>query len=326
METNIYVAKGLLAPYGLKVDATESGFTAIDKVKRGNVYDIIFMDHMMPKMDGIEATKIIRSLGYKQPIVALTANAVIGQAELFLSNGFDDFISKPIDIRQLNTVLNKLMRDKQPPEVIEAARQQVEAKKDKPSEKKARADIEPRFVEIFVRDATKAITVLDAVYEKRDAFSDEDLRAYTINTHGIKSALAIIGEMELSAFALKLEDAGRSGDINVILSDTPVFLHMLRTLIEDLVPTADEAGKETMDDDSQYLNENLNAVKAACEMYDKKTAKNVMTQMREKTWSKPVTELLDTITEHLLHSDFDEVVNAVDEFKSWTGQAAIPKG
>jgi len=119
VESNIYVAKGHLEPYGLKIDTAKSGFDAIDKIKNGNIYDIVLMDHLMPKMDGIEATKIIRDMGYKSAIVALTANAASGQAELFIRNGFDDFISKPIDIRKLNTVLNKLIRDKQPVEVLE---------------------------------------------------------------------------------------------------------------------------------------------------------------------------------------------------------------
>jgi CheY-like chemotaxis protein len=118
VDTNIYVAKGLMAPYDLVIDSADSGFAAIEKIKNGNKYDIIFMDHMMPKMDGIEAAKHIRDLGYTEPIVALTANAVTGQVEIFLENGFDEFISKPIDIRQMNTVLNKFIRDKQPPEMI----------------------------------------------------------------------------------------------------------------------------------------------------------------------------------------------------------------
>ncbi|MCL1995918.1 MAG: ATP-binding protein [Defluviitaleaceae bacterium] len=110
---NIYVAKGLMSPYELQIDSAESGYTAIEKVKAGNEYDVIFMDHMMPQMDGIETTQILRNMGYTKPIVALTANAVVGQSDVFLKNGFDNFISKPIDIRQLNTVLNKLVRVKQ---------------------------------------------------------------------------------------------------------------------------------------------------------------------------------------------------------------------
>jgi PleD family two-component response regulator len=76
-ESNLYVAKGLMAPYGLSIETAASGFEAIDKIKGGAVYDIIFMDHMMPKMDGIEAVKIIRGLGYSRPIIALTANALV---------------------------------------------------------------------------------------------------------------------------------------------------------------------------------------------------------------------------------------------------------
>ena len=112
VEMNIFVTKGLLAPYELSVDSVMSGFEAIDKIKEGKVYDIIFMDHMMPKMDGMAATKIIRDLGYTNPIVALTANAVVGQSEIFLKNGFDDFIAKPIDVGEMNFVLNKHVRDK----------------------------------------------------------------------------------------------------------------------------------------------------------------------------------------------------------------------
>ncbi|MCL2844514.1 MAG: ATP-binding protein [Chitinivibrionia bacterium] len=112
VESNLLVAEGLMVPYGLTIDTVMSGEGAISKIKAGKEYDIIFMDHMMPDMDGIETVKIIREFGYKKPIVALTANALIGQAEEFLANGFDDFISKPIDTRQLNSVLNKYVRDK----------------------------------------------------------------------------------------------------------------------------------------------------------------------------------------------------------------------
>ena len=114
MEMNLYVATGLMKLYRLQIDTAMSGRAAIAKIKDGKMYDIIFMDYMMPHMDGLETTKLLRSLGYTKPIVALTANAVTGQADMFLQNGFDDFISKPIDIRQLDTVLSKLIRDKQP--------------------------------------------------------------------------------------------------------------------------------------------------------------------------------------------------------------------
>jgi CheY-like chemotaxis protein len=113
-----------MEPYKLYIETAMSGKEAIKKIENGKVYDIVFMDHIMPGMDGIESTKRIRELGYTNPIVALTANAVAGQSEIFLTNGFDGFISKPIDIHQLNSILKKFVRDKQPPEVIEAANHQ----------------------------------------------------------------------------------------------------------------------------------------------------------------------------------------------------------
>jgi CheY-like chemotaxis protein len=109
---NIYVARGLMMPYELNIDSVTNGIEAVEKIKSGNVYDIIFMDHMMPEMDGMEATKIIREMGYKHPIVALTADAQAGQAELFLANGFDDFLSKPINVQRLDAVLNELIHGK----------------------------------------------------------------------------------------------------------------------------------------------------------------------------------------------------------------------
>jgi CheY-like chemotaxis protein len=112
MPSNLDIVKLLLKPYGLTVDTATSGFEAIDLIKGGNIYDIIFMDHMMPEMDGIEAAKNIRGLGYAHPVIALTANTEEGQADVFLADGFDDFVSKPVDMRTLDAVLNKYIRDK----------------------------------------------------------------------------------------------------------------------------------------------------------------------------------------------------------------------
>jgi CheY-like chemotaxis protein len=110
METNLLVAEGLLSPYGMTIDLCRSGAEAVLMASNTH-YDLIFMDHMMPGMDGVEATKAIRALngeGYKTvPIVALTANAVTGMREMFLENGFNDFVSKPIDLACLEGVLSR---------------------------------------------------------------------------------------------------------------------------------------------------------------------------------------------------------------------------
>ena len=112
VRVNLIVAEGLMRLYKLNVETVDSGFQAIDLVKSGKTYDIIFMDQMMPQMDGIEATQQLRALGYTGAIVALTANALVGNEEMFLDNGFDGFISKPIDSRHLDDLLKKFIRDK----------------------------------------------------------------------------------------------------------------------------------------------------------------------------------------------------------------------
>jgi CheY-like chemotaxis protein/anti-sigma regulatory factor (Ser/Thr protein kinase) len=113
VDTNLYVAEAMLESFGLNIELCERGHEAIDKVKQGKVYDIIFMDHMMPEMDGIEATQILRDMGYTHPIVALTANALKGQAEMFMQNGFSGFMSKPLDIKLLNSHLVRFIKSKQ---------------------------------------------------------------------------------------------------------------------------------------------------------------------------------------------------------------------
>jgi CheY-like chemotaxis protein len=102
----------LLSPYKLNVDIVSSGFAAIEKVDSGEVYDVIFMDHMMPVMDGMETTKKLREMNYNGAIVALTANAIAGNAEMFLSNGFDEFLPKPIEVNEMDNILNKYIRDR----------------------------------------------------------------------------------------------------------------------------------------------------------------------------------------------------------------------
>jgi CheY-like chemotaxis protein/HPt (histidine-containing phosphotransfer) domain-containing protein len=106
--TNLKVAAGLMLPYGVKVDICESGEESLDMVAK-NDYDVIFMDHMMPGMDGLETTAAIRAMPGKNnvPIVALTANAISGVKEMFLSKGLSDFISKPIDPLKLEEMLHK---------------------------------------------------------------------------------------------------------------------------------------------------------------------------------------------------------------------------
>jgi len=313
VETNIYVAKGLMSPYKLKIESVDSGYGAIEKIKSGKTYDIVFMDHMMPEMDGIEATKIIRELGYPHSIVALTANAVAGQADIFLGNGFNDFISKPIDVRQLNNVLNKMVRDKYPSEVRQAALEEAEKNK-KNKGKKSKAAFDPNFAEIFIRDSLKSIAILEAIDTNNEYRDEESLRKYVINVHGIKSALANIGKMDLSAVALRLEAASREENYDVLTSETPAFLVSLKEYTDELIKQTKKDVVPDADDDTALLNETLQKIKAACEEYDENAADEALSELRKANWSQQTNEFLSTIAEQLLHSDFDEVVASIEKF------------
>ena len=310
VETNLYVARGLLAPYGISVDTALSGFEAIEKIRDGAQYDIIFMDHMMPRMDGIEATKHIRNMGYKKPVVALTANALAGQAEMFMKNGFDGFISKPIDIRQLNNVLNKMIRDKQTKEVIENASKQKNRLYAAGGHNIA---IDQHLAEIFVRDAKKALNVLNVINENKSRRSD-DISTFIINVHAMKSALINVGESDLSNEASNLEHAGREKNTGLILSSLPSFIEKLNNVINKLTPKDDEDVNVT-EEDINLLKEKLNAIENACASYNKKAAKEALNSVKQKAWPRPVKDQLSAISEHLLHSEFDEVAAITKDFK-----------
>jgi CheY-like chemotaxis protein len=107
------VAENHLKSYGITTDTAASGEEAIRKVEKQS-YDMVFMDHMMPGMSGIEAAIEIRSIGSTVPLIALTANVMAEAAEQFLKAGMDDYLSKPIIVRELTKILRKYI----PPEKI----------------------------------------------------------------------------------------------------------------------------------------------------------------------------------------------------------------
>jgi len=165
-------------------------------------------------MDGIEATKIIRSMGYTQPIVALTANALIGKAEMFLQNGFDRFVSKPIDSRELNIILNELIRNKQP----------------SPIQKNNTND---ELTVLVAKDIENAIAVLEELLPELNS-TKENLELYTTTVHGVKSALSNLGETQLSNAALRLEKESSNWETSVIADETRELINSLRSFLEKL--------------------------------------------------------------------------------------------
>jgi len=227
VESNLYVAKGMLSPYGLKIETASSGFEAIDRIKGGQTYDIIFMDHMMPKMDGIETVSIIRGMGYTQPIIALTANALIGRANMFLQNGFDAFLSKPIDSRELNLILLDFIRNRKSTEVVEAERQTFAAERTISEQKTETINAELKA--LVKKDIENAMNVLENM-----TLSDSDIAEYITTVHGLKSALLNVCENELSHTAFRLESAGKQRNYKLLENETPEFIEALRFLTHKL--------------------------------------------------------------------------------------------
>ncbi|MDR3012507.1 MAG: response regulator [Chitinispirillales bacterium] len=306
VETNLYVAKGLLAPWKINIETASSGFEALNLIKAENVYDIIFMDHMMPKMDGIETTEKIRKFGYDGVVVALTANALAGNEEMFLSKGFDGFISKPIEIRHLDSVLNKFVRDRHPEEAAKYRAEAIAASKALAAAAEAEAAAEetamdPEMLQIFRRDAVKAVAAL------KETAENADVKLYTTTVHAMKSALANIGKADVSKMAESLEKAGMDGDMVYINTNTEGFIKALEELIKT-IPDPSEAADvaDSTEEDTAYLIEQLSIVKTACEDYDDAAVYRALDRLKEKTWRRETAKALEEIRGTLyLRSDFE---------------------
>jgi CheY-like chemotaxis protein len=270
--TNLRVAEGLMAPYNAKIDTCLSGAEAIELVKR-NKYDIIFMDHMMPEMDGIEATTIIRAWEKEQQensasftesetrsnnsnlrrqitIIALTANAVVGMKEMFIKNGFNDFISKPVDVSKLDEILNHwIPKEKKTVNGEES----VMSKENKEPDKLPQKDNDSLSFAIPNVDAAKGIAMLRgnlALYKKVLSIfctdADERLahlqkmpeadtmQSFIINVHSLKSASAAIGAQKVSSQAAGLEAAGKAEDMSFIREHLSDFTEHLTELVKNI--------------------------------------------------------------------------------------------
>jgi hypothetical protein len=228
---------------------------------------------------------------------------------MFLNNGFDGFISKPIDVRQLNALLNKLVRDKQPYEVIEAARRQKEERQ--AAGKPSATPSVLRLSENFAPDIERAVATLEIIC-KNEFRRISDVNVLVITVHTMESTLAHIGETELAALALKLAEAGRNRDTAVLTTETPVFLNALREVNGRIKSQGDGGTGAT--EDRGFLHEKLLVVQGACTIKDKKTAKDALVELKHKPWSRPTKELLNTLIGQVLQENFEEAATLAKEF------------
>jgi CheY-like chemotaxis protein len=256
--TNLDVAKGLMKPYGMRIDCASSGQQTIDLIRSEEThYDAIFMDHMMPGMDGIEATRIIREeIGTEYarniPIIALTANAIVGNEKMFLANGFQAFLSKPIDIMAMDGVIRQWVRNKDLEKKHKADK--AEAPDLRIGERRCGFDRRQtdRRVSLAGIDTEKGMEHLGGdwdiywdvvksfarytppLLDKIRVFSAEDINDYAIIVHGIKSSSRSIGAEALGAQAEALEHAAKAGNVDFIRENHGIFMQAAEQLLDGI--------------------------------------------------------------------------------------------
>lgn len=257
-EMNLKVIQSLLKKTQVQIDTALSGKDALALAGQ-NAYDVVFIDHMMPDMDGIETLQHLRGMeGYEEtPAVALTANAVSGAREMYLGAGFTDYLAKPVEGAKLEKMMVDLLpaekcRKPDPGEAAERVDLQEDAPKAGGSAEGAEEGLPDwmkgfpdldweagkrncgsaegymEALSVFYQTAAKKAEEIERMYQ------EDDIRNYTIKVHALKSSAKIIGAEELSSLAKKLEAAGDGGDRAFIRSETGRLLSMYRSLYQKL--------------------------------------------------------------------------------------------
>ncbi|MDR2588789.1 MAG: response regulator [Spirochaetales bacterium] len=244
ISTNLVVTAGLLAIYRSQVDTCTNGEDAITFIQQKQ-YDLVFMDHMMPGMDGIECTRHIRELEgaeySKLPIVALTANAITGMREMFLECGFNDYLTKPIEIGKLNEIMETWLPQEK--RLVQEVEETEETSSFLAGVKLEGLDIaagRERYGEETYIDVLRSYSVHTPPHLEKltasnlKAPTEAELKGYTITVHGIKGATYGICASGLAKQAEELERAARIGDITALRERTAPFIKRIRCLIEKI--------------------------------------------------------------------------------------------
>lgn len=247
--TNIKVARGILTMYQVRVDTAMSGKECLEKMEKQN-YHMVFMDHMMPDMDGIETTKLIRLHNNPEVrnmvVVAVTANAIAGTREMFLQSGFQEYISKPISMASVENVLKKFL----PPEIIHYI--------EKEEEYTNYSDVEINlpYVDVelgmqnYGNDKGKYLQILKFIHDDgpghlqriEDYLVSGHFREYVFEVHALKGLMAGIGATQLAEFARIQEYAGRDGNTEVINREAHFMIEQYKSMLENIKVVLNESG------------------------------------------------------------------------------------
>jgi CheY-like chemotaxis protein/HPt (histidine-containing phosphotransfer) domain-containing protein len=321
-EINLTIAGGLIAPLKAHVESVGGGQAAVDKAL-ANDYDIIFMDHMMPVLDGVGATKAIRAADIKQPvIVALSANAMEEARRLFEECGMNDFVAKPIDVRALISVIKKWL----PPEKIVES-DGVDAE---PEDGALKIDIEGLDLEKAIR-ALGSAALYDKIageyYRSGDdklnaivkAFNEKDWTDYTIRVHALKSSSRQIGAMELGDMAEALEKAGKANDLDTIMADTDRTMKVYRDLLDKLAVYYDE-GEEADDTDKPMMDKDtlaaiLDELETACNDLDMDGMEDVDNRLKGFAYEAGAAEVVSALHKAISELDTEGCMDCIGKLR-----------
>lgn len=320
---NLTVAKGLLSPLHMNITTASGAREAIGLIEK-NPYDIVFMDHMMPDIDGVEATHMIREMngGYYRnlPIIALTANAINDAREMFLREGMNDFVAKPIEMADIKAKLKKWLPQEKIRNVSAAEETSVSAKQNE--------DLQIEGIDVKAGLALsgnmelykKILSDYYAVIEKKAGLIEQykntgDVEAYTIEVHALKSASKLIGATELSQLAARLEKCGHEKDMAPIEEETGQLLRQYRAYLPILAPFGkkEETG-DLHEITGEQLKEKLKELFDAVDDFDIDTASSIVEELKACSFSEEEKACLAKLSEAIDEMEYDD---AGETAKEW---------
>ena len=332
---NRKVFRNLLKQTKVQVDETESGIECLELVKQKR-YDIIFLDHMMPEMDGVETLHNMKKMNdylcKDTPVIALTANAIQGAKEMYLNEGFDEFLSKPIQPETLEKMIKKwlpkeLLVDEEGTENTEIECEVSASTQDVASEQNGLPAIEGVDWQSALTHLPDEGLLLDTIYDFYSTMTgeaeflqncyeqlerDETMQdSYRIKVHAMKSSAALIGITGLSEKAKALEMAAKDDDKEYILENTEAFLEEWRSYKEKLSVCIKEEEKEELSDFSIW-GEKLENLKEAMEFMDIDKADEIMKEIRSYEYSDEISKKIERLGSAVVNLDGDAVNDLVD--------------
>jgi CheY-like chemotaxis protein len=318
-----------MSPYNMNIHTCLSGSEAVELVKQ-NRYDIVFMDHMMPGMDGLEATDCIRGLGSggeyyrKLPIVALTANAVSGQREMFLEKGINDFLAKPIDIQKLDEILGKwLPKEKQ----IKTLKPQEDTKNGKTvslnipgvDTEKGLSNMggsETAYHDILLDFCRDVESRSAKIYE---ALGSGDLKLYTILVHGLKGAARSIGAMEIAKEAAWLEVEAEKEDISIVKSKNTKLLENLGLLVDEIKKRLEQQAPEG-NEQSDISGLNLENLKTALSAMNIEEVNKILLTYSGLSLDTKTRDIISDLEQSILMFEYDQAIIKIDDLLKSSGK------